>query len=403
MQTEEPNHDADRQLDRLLGQATWAEPGSQQVERLRRQWRRLAGRRRARRVYAGLALAASVLLAATLAWRHLAPGPAARILAKRPISAPITTSHDVESPKVSPSEQAPSLPVADLVAARKPNEYERVILAQTFGRPAARRKPKPKPPTSEEVLETLLADEIASHSGAADPTAAREEISKLLAAPQTDLPGIETLLWEVIAQQEDDRRQAAVRLLAQVATPRSAPLLVELARNPKTHEVAVLGLARLASNDELARLAAGERDAALGRRLMGMLLARNTPDAVVRYLELVDHRQTRREALWALREMDDPPVDLLFGFLDSPQERPRLSAALALAQLGDPEVARRLSAFVYRDTSRQGALAALLLSRSETANRFLNVARQDLYLVAAVRAAEFEIHSLTEPSGGKQP
>jgi hypothetical protein len=50
---------------------------------------------------------------------------------------------------------------------------------------------------------------------------------------------------------------------------------------------------------------------------------------------------------------------------------------------------------VERGIGRQEALVALLLSSNAQAADILSRARHDLYLVASVQAAEFELHLLS--------
>jgi hypothetical protein len=219
---------------------------------------------------------------------------------------------------------------------------------------------------------------------------------------RVDIPRLERQLWTSVRPGDGKRRLAAARLLAHIGSPRSLPVLVELAADPLTHEAALGGLGRLADDRDLARLAAVEPDERLRRQLLGVLLARGTSESVGLYLELVQHRNTRSDALAVLAQMEHPPADALLSYLESPQGAWRLAAAQALSRIADPAVFERLCQSLG-GIGRQEALVALLLSPSPRAAECLNHARHNVYLVAAVQAAERQLHSLGIQRGGNVP
>ncbi len=384
----------DNQLDRLLHQARWPEPRDEQTARLGDHWRRIqTARRRRRLAFGGLAIAASILLvAAILIGRDSTTG--------RPEVASDSDNHPTEAlrpskapPKVAPSKSPQPAPATDrAVVSRDPNLYEQVILMRT----TARRRPRAAAINREDraVLVDQLIDVVAK-----DPQA---NVDERLNSLHADLPRTERLLWKIVRQASGKRRLGAARLLSRIGTPRSLGVLMELASDPATHESAVLGLGRLAAVHDLARLASIEPDAELRRQLLRMLLARETPESVGLYLGFVNEAGSRSEALGVLAEMEDAPAELLLGYLESPQRPVRLAAALALSRVPDPAVVERLCASVW-GIGRQEVLIALLLNRSDQAAGCLNQARENLYLIASVRAAEQQLHSLQILRGGNLP
>lgn len=383
----------DDELDRLLRQARWPETRGDQAARLGDYWRRIrVARRRSRFVYGGLAMAASVLLlAGILAWRGPGTMPEAKV-SRTNDSRPQPRPAPDPSPPVAHLETPRSQPPAEgAVASRDPNLYERVILMAATkhnARPAAGDRGDLEK-LAEKLMDTLAKD-------------AQADVEERLVALQGDLPRCERLLWKSVRQGSDERRLGAARLLARIGTPRSLPILAELANVPAAHEAAVQGLARLARDRELARLAAVEPDVRLRRQLLEMLLARQSPDAVGLFLGFVNEPRSRSDALAVLAEVKNPPADALLAYLQSPQHTLRLAAALALSRVSDPAVVERLCESVW-GIGRQEALIALLLSRSEKATGCLNEARGNLYLVASVQAAEQQLHSLQIPRGGNLP
>jgi hypothetical protein len=388
----QPGDESD--LDRLLGQARWPEPRDEQIARLGERWQAIVRRRR-RLMYGALAMAASLLvIVGILASRDRGTLPqsiagadraADTVTAENP--AVIQSPRPIPStPQVAISTDIPSKPARWSVESRDANLYERVLLTRALNRPKlSRRRPaKAEPDTS--PLEELLA------VIARDPKA---DVEVRLVLLLRDLARYEPALWDAARGADADRRLAAAKIVARIGTARSLPILTELMNDPATHAAAILGLGRLVGVPDLMRLVTVEPDAELRRDLLRTLLARRTEESIKLYLDFVNEPRFRPDALLAAATMTDPPVDLLLAFLESPQKSLRLSAAQALGRLPDAEIAQRLSESVFHGVGRQEALVALLLSPSAQAAGFLNQARQNLYLVASVQAAEQQLHALT--------
>jgi hypothetical protein len=391
---EHPNDESE--FDRLLGQARWPEPRGEQIARLGERWQAIVRRRR-HLMYGALAMAASVLVVVgLLASRDRGTLPATiagadrtadTVTAENPAvtQAPRSTP---STPQVAISTDIPSKPAGWSVESRDANLYERVLLSSA----SSRRKPNRQQPAKAEPDKSPVEELVAVI--VRDPVA---DVEVRLVLLQRDLARYEPALWDVARGADAERRLAAARILSRIGTARSLSVLAELTNDSATHAAAILGLGRLAGLPDLMRLVTLEPDAELRRELLRMLLARRTEESIRLYLDFVNEPRFRPDALVAAATMTDPPVDLLLAFLESPQKSLRLSAAQALGRLPDAEIAERLSESVLRGIGRQEALVALLLSPTAQAAGFLNQARQNLYLVASVQAAEQQLHALTIP------
>jgi hypothetical protein len=153
---------------------------------------------------------------------------------------------------------------------------------------------------------------------------------------------------------------------------------------------------------ELARFASRTSDVEQREHLVRALLERRTGESASYFLGLVSSSELRAQALAIVGQMSNPPVEHLLALLENSQPAPRLAAAQALARLPQPDVAWQL-----RDrlggVARQEALMALLMSRSSEAPRVIQSARDDVYLAAALYAAQHQIRSLAFSSGGILP
>jgi len=416
----------EHEFDRLLRRAEWPESPPEQIARLGDHWRAIARRRRARLRYGAVAMAASIVLFATVLALRQSGVPRQAITATQSepagidrASARTEIAHvepsPVDQPPVDqpqqPADLRPAVPVATAatpqptalpspsaarsIEPRDPTPYERIVFLSTV---ASRRHHRGVPTQSagveqkrtklkqdSEPLNELIA------ALAADPAA---DVDARLAAVESDFWRTEPSAWEVIERGSPERRLAAAQVIARIGTARSLPVLAGLLGDPATHKTAIAGLCRLARPADLKGLAIAEPNAALRQQLLTALLARRTEESVGLYLELVNDG-FRADALTASSAMADPPVDLLIAFLENPQRPVRLAAAQTLGSLPEADIAARLSDSVFRGIGRQEALLALLLSPDAQSARFLAAARQNFYLMASVYAAEQQLHSLT--------
>ncbi len=372
----------DDELDRLLAQAKWPEPSAGQIQRLETHWQQVqdGGRRRHRPAVAyAAALAASVLLAVGASYW--------------------TFWGERTIPDLQPTRQDPVWPVALTeptitpstgIVVREPNVYERVVLIDRA------REARSLPDALEQTAAMTLEQAIAVAVEALDANA-HADIVKPLAVLARKRSSSERILGRIVCDPSAENRLGAVRLLARVASPRSLPLLVRLAADPTLHAAAVFGLARLADEAELRQLARVESDAILRKELLTALLIRNTPEAIGEYLGFVIDPALHVDALAALSGTEAPPIDLLAARLDDPRMPVRRAAAQALGTLDDPRAADRLRQ-AMAGFGRQEALMGLLVSPSRRASQIVDQARQDVYLMASVQAAERQLQFLQKQS-----
>jgi hypothetical protein len=378
--------DGDDELKRLLAHAKWPEPRSDQVQRLEMHWRQLQARRRRHSVVAyASALAASLLLAVGAAYWTLRGEPSGDAShANRPDPVwPVALTEPIAKPAAPPPSAG--------IAVREPSVYERVVLIDRA------REARSGASTLSEQPPTLTLEGAIAAAIEALAADAQADLVKPLAVLARKRSSSERILWRIVCDPSAENRLGAVRLLARVASPRSLPLLVQLSADPTLHAAATLGLARLADDAELRQLALAETDATLRQDLLVALLARDTPGAIGEYLSFVIDPSARVGALKTLARSESPPIELLAAHLDDPRLPVRLAAAQALGSLNDPRAADRLRRSVA-GIGRQEALMALLVSPSRRASQIVDQARQDVYLMASVQAAERQLQFLQTQS-----
>jgi len=396
-----PENDA---LDEVLRAAVWPEPTPGRLGRLQRRWRQLSrarvGRRRFAAVVCLVTTAAGVLIAISL-WagftgaprvpREMAPAmpprgpgePASRQIAegpRTPMEAPDEPA-PVQETKKSTAEVVPveiKVETKQVVRSRPATTYEKLaFLALTGHKP---------PPTPRQPDEELV--EAALKRSTAEPAADLDKVAEPLRSARG---ANELLLIEWVGQSRGARQLAAIDLLGRVGSQRSVPVLARLAAFPETHAAAVLALARLADSETIARLAEDETDPDLKQDLFAALLAAGDFRSVVAYLEFVGKSKTRASALAALERVAEPPLGLLFEFLDSPQQAQRSAVAVVLGHLDRPEVSERLIQMVVYDVKRQEALLALVASPATEASQFVALARRNPSLAGLAHAAQYRL------------
>lgn len=412
MSTENTSRDPDPRdpLDELLQQAAFPEPDPNSIVRLERFWKQVSADRHRRNSIAQRllwisAIAAAVLFAVSLWWfRAQRPAGVPEIAQPqhRPPELPVDEPNslqraedfhpvdahplDVAAPVRPPDEpmltrQQPVVSHEVLVRSRPANAYELVVFQAALRRRQA--------VTVQDRSSDLKA---AIERLADDPSVEVAQVAKQF-LPARELH--ERMLLRLFPELDDTLHPAAISLLSHVGSRDSIPLLIDLSRNDRTHRPAVRALAKLGSPAALGQLIRNEQDSDLRRELLSALLSRNERAPLAVYLDFVRNPATRDETLAVLNKDAKPPVELLFEALGSSQQLERLAAARVLGELNDPHVDRRLIRIAQADASRQEVLLALLTSDSEEATRFLQSARQDLFLVVAVRTAEFQLQTMS--------
>lgn len=382
-------------LDVLLQDADWPAAGSDRTARLQRQWQAVAARqaRRRRRVQLAAAIACVAITGAGIGWLVNSAG---HNTAGRPAGDAEEQYASSQTPADVPNAgmQQPDTEIDP--AARGHDEqasggmsaggaYDRLLIAAARRQFTERRKRQ-----RQLSKERRIVHETINHlvkDPAIDPAEAAEALCDRPTVYERQLVGI-------LRKSRGKRRLAAVRLLAQIATRQSYPVLLELVAWPPAHEPATRAVARLGDSMTLARMAQVEPSAELQRELSAALLARGDRASVALHLDLVRDPRTAAAALAAGRRVRAAPVELLFEFLSSRRVARRMAAAQVLGHLGDPAATARLAEMVVHNQGRNEALVALVASPEPRAADFLAAAQQDLTLVGAIRAAQIRVRYL---------
>ncbi len=346
----------DDSLDRLLGEARWPEPEAGRLDRLRHGYLRerwWIGFNRITRI-----AVAAVLVITVGAWWVMPVPRHERITMKLPTPSPVHKR------------------VAEATIESRPATLlERAILYS-----AQARTNQVKMQAEETAIRTAIAQVESSKSS--PPAAAR-----------TLGPDSEQMLADVIQTTRGARRLAAVRLLSEVATAKSAPLLVKLANDPRTCQAALPGVLRLGDFQSLADLARQTHSHVIRQKLLSALLHREANEAVPLYLAFVEEPATATDALAAADDAPQPAIDELFARLDDPHLDVRLAAARALGRIDGPAVTRRLAAMVERNVNQREALAALITSHGRDAQAIVAQARRRSSLAATIQSLEILLQS----------
>jgi HEAT repeat protein len=115
------------------------------------------------------------------------------------------------------------------------------------------------------------------------------------------------------------------RRFCEIATARSLPLVLKLARDAELRDATIDALARLADAPQLASMARQSDSSQHRRKLIATLFKRELAQALPLYLELVSDPQTRVDALAAAEGLEDPPW---MRCLQHCRDRARICASL---------------------------------------------------------------------------
>jgi HEAT repeat protein len=190
------------------------------------------------------------------------------------------------------------------------------------------------------------------------------------------------------------QRLAAVRLLSRFGGPASRPALIEALGFPELRPVALDGVLRLSSIDELAQLARESTDVGVRRAAMASLV-RPEPRAVDLFLAMVLDASTRPDVLASVAQIDPSAASALLKALDHPRVDYRFAAAKALGALCPHGIAPELRRMVERNRQRREALAALLCCEDRAASDFLAAAaHQQPEIESQIRVVRMELNRL---------
>jgi hypothetical protein len=337
----EPFSEGGDPLDELLQTASWPEPDPASVSRLRQRFQQsLLRRKRARlRHWAAIvaALAAGLLISATL-WTLRNR--------KSDISPPVANEQgnekrhpaDPMQPKLVNTPSDHSLPEKNVRGG--PADERKIAEAESMTR-------QPTP------YEALL---------------------------------FKTAVDKRRAEIQTYRKQTNGQIAAQTATPK---------RNPPDHASALRALLPRIDAGNLARLARREENLDLQKEIFAVMLERGDPRSVGAYLDFVSNREYSERALDALKDLKNPPSELLFDLLRGNHASRRLAAALTLGRIDGPETSRKLYQMVRGEVGRQEAMVALMASSGEDASLYVNLVRRDTSLAGVFNGARYQYRLLS--------
>jgi hypothetical protein len=284
----------------------------------------------------------------------------------------VLESHDREREPANPSPP---------VARRAPRDKSPSTPAARMVATARRKSPATAKPVSPDQARVNAAVERLVSDQRADVAAVALELRKSRALS-------EQVLIEALDRGKTRERQAALRLLAEIAGPLSVPPLLRASQQPALHATALGTLVRLADPSVLGELARSERDAGLRQSLLAALLARGEPGSLDVFLSFVENEPTAEAALASAQTLKVPPMDLLFASLSSSLESRRIAAARVIGRIDGAVTTQRLIGMVEAGVNRHEACIALLSSRGPEAMQYVDAAaRRDPALAAILSGA----------------
>ena len=372
------DREAPDSLDELLSQAVWPVDDPAALGRLRVFW---IGLTRRRPVSLSLPVAAAAMLLVTVGAL---------------LSSWLKQSHDVtqlqDSDLIAEQDHDHANGATDSIStdlergsyfsgASQPNTFERAIaltVQQRIGRA----------PRSETDIDEVVASAVAkiAQDDQADIAILATQVAKRGTA-------VELRLAEFVRRSSGGDQVAAAKLLAQIATWRSLPLLEELYRSAEMRPVVAPAVARLADPVRLFHIARAEDLPDVQQTLFAGLLEQGTAISVDLFLNLVNDSAWSSISLLSLQHVKEVPVDLLVSRLQDTRVSRRAAAAQTLGRLNRAEITHRLIAMADAGQFRREALLALVQSQEPTAVNFILRAQRDLSLMASVRALQARFNS----------
>jgi HEAT repeat protein len=367
----------DEDLDNQIRAVLAVEPSAEQLARLQRFWlERSQAEYRRQRVWRGAALAAAVVaVAAVSVWQfRLAPPQRVQVTDDAMPSDPIARQPVV--PRRTDATVPRNLPETEefVAAGRPPTTYERLIFS-------IRRRDSvaASSPALTATLDNLI-DQLVRDPGA--------DAKQRLASSNLPAGDAERILLRRLTRSTDEKKHAALRLLAQCGSPRSMPALLRLGRRAEFRDAAVATIEQIVGIEGLRGVVDETSHTGLQMALIRRLLVANSEAALGSYLSLVETSDTRAVALAVADEHQDPPVDKLLTFLDHEEESVRISAAVVLGHINGPDVAKSLVERVTQNPEADvEAWIAILACRGPVAEEFLAYATRQPQLLAHVNSA----------------
>jgi HEAT repeat protein len=426
-------------LDQLLSEARWPSSPPAREARLVKHWDEAwHARRRHERMtfrFVLFGIAASLLVGVVLGWTWLKRGAGevrqpmaaehrdAPTVNKEPPTSIVTDSAKLDrrlrktsiSPRPSPPIErivgtAPRSnwrePPPRPIVTRPPTKLEEMLLMANV----LTRDEEPKPPVPLTPLDKRRETPAVAHvtpSKTKQPRASRvkpkkfpepQAVAKLASHPNADPAQVaaalrsskdfnESRLVAILGSGSPAERNASLKLLGELGSARVVPDVLRATADANLHVAAIHALSRIADSATIEQLAHEEASKELQRVLLAALLGRGDVESLRLYLSNVASEPMTETALAAAEQTPHPPMDLLFAVLRSPSELERLTAARVIGRIDGPATTERLIALLEESTSRQEACVALLTSRGQEAVNFVNSARTNPALAAALQAA----------------
>jgi hypothetical protein len=418
------NHD---DFERMLRDALAVEPDADRVARLARYYRRQSLANRRRRLWRASAVAAAVLIAASLGlwsgWHALDnDGPGRQLVEKErlPEVEQKQNDNDVHEKQLV-NVPPPQAVQPSLSAGRPATAYEQLVFLSrrsssllkksgataglsssatiSAGNTAGQASSGTHFP-HERLFQQAASPRMAPAAGQggnvegliakfADEDAATAE--QIAAAAGLTVDETERLLVRQLFRADDDQKSELLRLLALCGTARSTPALLRLARRDDFRTAALATVVRIVGIENLARQLDQTADRRVRAALIGRLLVAEAPSGLNAFLALVHDPVTRAEALAAADQVADLPLSRLVERLDDQQRTTRISAALVLGHVNGPKVAQALIERVSRQPDGGvEAWIALLACRGAAAEGFVSFASTRPKLLAHVNHAQAE-------------
>lgn len=359
-------------FDKQIRDALRLEPAAGQIARLEEFWNSESRRERQKRmVRRGLALAASLLISASIVgWFARqrfdgvelvdAPNPQEEVVPK-PIEPVPDSPMLVDSKPSSPS------------IGREPTALEKFAF---YSQSQRHRN------MANENLVAVVDDMVEQvSSGQTDPHRAVEDAG-------IAVTGIERELLRRLARAKNEHKPTLLQLLAVSGSQKSMPALLRLSRRGEFREETLATIEQIFGTAGLADVVRQSNDPRVRIDLMQRMLASDLLVAAENYLSLVQNPTLRGEALSAADRAKEFPTEMMFALLQSDDERIRLSAALVLGHMNGPEITRQLVALVTEEQpAPTEAWMALLSCRGEVAEEFLSYATRNPQLLGHVNQA----------------
>jgi hypothetical protein len=424
-------------LDHVLREARWPAAAQPTVARLTQHWEKVRAARRRREVLArraaALALAATLLGAATIGWLRLRPEEKSISEGKRPRtsspegSSPVverrpvvtkgpqsidTAHHETRRPTTiaqtvtidrangnNPSSES----TTNLAPSRPPNEVEELMLAaadrtrkrSSASTKIAKHEPRPDSmvrsssggqhkPSSASDSKTAEAGIIAAAVKSLVSEKEAGAVAEVAARLRKSAPRHEEVLLAMLDRVTVPEQIVVLRLLAEIGGQATVGPALHAAESPALHQAAIETLSRLADASLVSRLALTEQNAEIQQALLATLLARGEAVSLWHYLSFVEDDRTTERALSAAQSVQNAPMDLLFSALSEPLETRRIAAARVIGRIDGTATTRRLITMVELGINRHEACIALLSSRGEEAVRYVGTAAERDPTLAAI-------------------